>query len=93
MGYMIRYGTDGQDHLKQRKKALTVAGIVIAIALCYFLFAWNCPEYAQRLSEALFPWLQPEVQQAFGEFREDIREGVPFVDAVEDFCANLLYET
>ena len=66
---------------------------VIGCGLAVF-FAWRIwPEETKRLHQALFPWSQETVQEAFAGFREGIKAGEPFSDAITAFCVEILDET
>ena len=88
MSYRIIYGDGDKD---RRKPALGVIAVVIFFALGCFAFGGG-EERLQSFRRMFFPWTQPQVQEALGNFREDMRGGASFSEAMEVFCRDLIYE-
>lgn len=92
MSYSIHYGPAGTaDHLK-KKSRLGMVGAAVVILVCAAAFGCALPSQVQQLRQVLFPWAEPAVQEAFEEFREDVRQGESFKEAAAAFCLEILDE-
>ncbi len=87
MGYLIRYGEAVPKSVPVKAVRYGVLFAVLALLVCSA--AAGCLIQG-NLREALFPWNQESVQNAFAEFREELREGEPFGDSFEDFCRDVI---
>ena len=89
MSYLITYGDRPKD---RRKPALGVLVVVLFFVLGCYVSGSGGGERMQRFRRAFLPWTQPQVQDALADFREDMRSGVSFSEAVEVFCRELIHE-
>ena len=90
MSYSIRYGPEIPESVPVHATAFGWIGVLIVFLVCAAALAYAAPEQMAHLREAMFPWEQPVVQEAFVEFRYDMDAGAEFQDALRDFCRQLL---
>ena len=87
MGYIVQYGEPVPESVPVRALRhgtwIAILAMLICSAAAGFLVRGE-------LRERLFPWTQDSVQSAFAEFREELREGDPFVSSFEDFCRDVI---
>lgn len=86
MSYTIQYGPSMKAEKKRPMPRVSIFLVVVILAAAGAA-ARFLPE---QLKHTLFPWSQPVVQEAFAEFRCDVREGEAFEDAFTAFCREIL---
>ena len=92
MSYTIRYSEEIKVKEKRNGKAFAALGVVTVFVVCLLAFGLAMPKQLQKFREAFFPWTKPAVQEALGEFRENMCEGVSFKEAAEAFCLDLIHD-
>lgn len=91
MSYRIQYGgIPGKT--QKNTKAFGLAGVATIVLVWLLAFSWFLPEQAERFREVFFPWASSEVQSAMVDFREDVRSGISFHEAMQTFCRDLMNE-
>lgn len=90
MGYSIHYGPDRPQFAKRKRNYAGFIGAVVILMVCAMAAGWALPQQAERFKQALFPWTRDQVQSAFAEFQENVRDGEPLSDAVTDFCREII---
>lgn len=91
MSYSIHYGPDRPKSAPKKRSYFGLVGAVLVIMVCAAAIGWSLPQQAEQFTQALFPWTRSEVQTAFTELREDVREGQPLSDAVKTFCLEIIH--
>jgi len=92
MAYEIRYDRlqrAGYSGVKVKKKLTkrTICAILTCIILCMGLVLWNSEDFRT----AIIPGNAEVTQTAWNEFFEDVKSGVPIIDAVTTFCRGVIY--
>ena len=87
MGYVVRYGETVPASVSVRA---TRYGAFLTVMVLLTGSAVLGSAVRGELCETVFPWTQKHVQSAFAEFREEIREGEPFMAAFEEFCREII---
>ena len=90
MSYSIRYGPEVPESVPVRATAFGWAGVLVVLLVFAAALGFALPDQMSKLRQALLPWEQPTVQAAFVEFRQDLKEGEEFPDAMRNFCRQLL---
>ena len=90
MGYSIHYGPDRPQFAPEKRTNRGFVGAVLILMVCAMAIGWALPQQTERFVQALFPWTQEQVQVAFAELRQDVREGQPLSDAVTAFCREII---
>ena len=90
MSYTVYYYKERKNALLGYRAQIPIAILLAILAISngihYFLSDYT------DLNEQLFPWTQPEVQEAFSAFSEDLDDGKPIWDCLKDFCVEILNE-
>lgn len=92
MSYSIHYGPDRPCSAPSKHSNFGLIGAVLVILVCAIAVGWAIPQQAEEFAQALFPWIRSEVQTAFADLREDIREGQALSDAVKTFCQEIIHD-
>ena len=92
MSYQIIYGGKSQRQ-PSKKKAFGLVAVAAVFAAWFFVYTIFFPKQAQNFREIFFPFGSPEVQTAFSNLTEELREGTSFEDAAQAFCLELIYGT
>ena len=80
MGYVVLYGDDLPEFVSVRPgKGRWLVALVLAGMLCFGIWHFR---------DRLIPG-EP-VRAAFAEFSAEVRQGVPFGEALEGFCRGLM---
>ena len=90
MGYSVYYGPDMPRFTSKKRNHGGFIGAVLIFMVCAMAIGWALPQQTERFVQALFPWTQDQVQIAFAELRQDVREGQPLSDAVTAFCREII---
>ena len=92
MSYQIIYS--GKNQREPRKKnSFGFVGVAAIFAVWFLVYTIFFPKQAQNFREIFFPFGSPEVQTAFSNLTEELREGTSFEDAAQAFCLELIYGT
>ena len=90
MSYKIVYGD--QCQVKEgKKRSFGLLGVVFVFALWMAVFSFFFPKQACNFREKFFPFTSPVTKEAFSNLTEELRGGIPFEEAVQAFCMELIY--
>ena len=69
-----------------RKKLIIIGFLIFAFGLgaCF-------PGAAKKVRSVVFPFLEPNVQEAFSSMLEDLDRGEPISDAASVFCREIIF--
>ena len=91
MAYHIQYGSIQHDKKVYRRKQSAMWGVIIV--LLALVMASACfPQEMSSIREAVFPFLKPQVKEAFGEMVAQIRDGTSAYEAAGTFCREIVFE-
>lgn len=90
MSYSIHYGPDVPQSVPIKRSYFGLVGALLVVVICATAVGWAMPQQAEKFAQALFPWTRSEVNAAFAELREDVREGQPISEAVTTFCREII---
>lgn len=85
MSYAIRYGQDTKQETEMKRNAgRKRMGLLLVAAALIAAILW--PQGQVFARQLLFPWLDAETVNAFGQMLERIGEGAAIPAALVDFC-------
>ena len=91
MSYRLQYGACRFDKkkLSKQKIALFLAGglVVAVLLLCV-----GYPSQAAAIRSHMFPFLEPNVQEAFYAMQESVRQGSDLKEAAVVFCRDVIHD-
>lgn len=93
MSYSIRYDSDNPNFKQQKKPIFGLIGAILVIMVCATAIGWAIPQQVKQFKETLMPWKRAEVQAAFSELQDELRQGQPFEDAVTAFCLEIIHDS
>lgn len=91
MSYTTQYGVcryDKQNRPQKHLFMICIAVLFAAIILLQIAF----PAHVENIRSVLFPFMAPNVQEAFSEMVGNLRSGTDFSEAAVVFCREVLYE-
>ena len=91
MSYRIFYGSK-PERKKKKTRYFGLIGVTVVLTVWFLAFSWFQSEHASKFWEVFFPWSSSEVQVAMANLKEDVRNGLPFQEAAQIFCWDLLNE-
>lgn len=89
MSYNVKYGSCRYDKPKPRQRPNKIT-ILISIVIAVFLINLIFPTQIAQIRRHIFPFLEPEVMDAFSEMIGDISEGNNVQDALTVFCKEII---
>ena len=90
MSYSIYYGPDNNKPASTKRSLFGLIGALLIVGICATAVGWAIPQQTEKFVRMLFPWTRSEVQTAFIELREDVKEGQPLSEAVTAFCRGII---
>jgi len=90
VSYTVRYGEDVPERVPVKATRFGLVGAFTVLFVCAAAIGMAIPGRVSQLREALFPWTQAAVQEAFGEFRTDLQQGQSFREAFGEFCVEII---
>lgn len=91
MGYRVEYTQDGmrKNQLQERRKAGKWSAVVLVVALV--LGAMEIRQtWLPFVRDYLIPADMAVTAAAWERFAQDLKEGEPFMDALEAFCNEIM---
>ena len=91
MSYRIFYGRK-TERRKKNFGFLGIIGVTVVLMAWLLAFSWLHTEHARKFREVFFPWSSSELQTAMANLKEDVHNGIPFQEAAQTFCWDLINE-
>ena len=89
MAYSTKYGISRFDDQKIRSHKFGLIMFAMAVVLA-FLIHVLAPSQMEQLRIAAFPFFEEDVQIAFSQMAENMREGIAPGRAIKLFCEEIL---
>ena len=89
MSYTIQYGPKSQKNKHPQRNPFwgwSVALVILIATIASMLF----PQAADTMKNAIFPWSQPDVKEAFNDFSSSVKNGEDFQSALVELYVNFL---
>lgn len=90
MSYKISYHSDIAKKSRLNFQ-IPIAVILMILALTNAVFYFTGQGIPLR--EYLFPWVKPEIREAFSTFVEELEEGESVIACFESFCTDVFDES
>lgn len=90
MSYSIQYGPK-EPPLQRKRQHVRVSWLMAAVLIPTLILAVGTRyTNAKGATEAILPWEQEYVREAFSDFTDSVRSGGSFKEAVTTLCTQIL---